>query len=408
MTVLSNTSLAKNWLDNFKAEDQQIAALLLDRLMLVGASEFTSKIIQQLDQIKRDRGTRDPSLALYAEREIDKRDYAILPFFPGTERGRATGDGIPPVTVHPKTQDVGSEGIIATLISKYCKVPDNHALSHPGPDLLRKSKVRTVVIVTDFVGSGGRLREMLDAFSLVASVQSWRSYGLLDFHVVCYSGTDCGLENVRSHSLCPTVSSYIACPVIDEAFSGQQLGAIKLLCKTYPGKHSRSPFGFNDTGSLIAFSHGIPNNAPAVLHSKAGGWKPLFPGRSTVSSEIDKISDSNALLVQNSKRVLRIRKARDLLSHSEGENWTHAMLVLEAIRRGARTSTKLSALTQIPIDQVEKIVELAKLAGWVSPKQSLTRLGQRELRGIKMQYSVDKKFAFPESQLYFPSQLRSL
>ena len=375
--------------------------------MLVGASEFHSGIVEQLKQIKGECPTGKPCLALYAEREIDKLNRNVLPFFPGTDKGRATGDGIPPVQVNPKKQDVGSEGIVSALISKYCKVPENHAMSHPGPDSLRENHVRKIVIVTDFVGSGRRVREMLDAFALVASIQSWRSYGLIQFHVVCYSGTEQGLEVLRRHHLRPKVSSYIACPVIDEAFRGSELGSVRLLCEKYPGKRSRYPFGFKDTGSLIAFSHGIPNNAPAVLHSSAGDWKPLFPHRSTVSSEIDKIADSNEMLVRNSERVLGIREARKVLSDSEGEIWVHAMLVLDAIQSGARTITKLSALTQIPTSHVNKVIELAKTAGWVTPKQSLTRLGQREIRGLKKYYLMDKKIVFPERKLYFPKQLRA-
>ncbi len=407
MAALSRTSLSQTWLSNFPLKDLDTASLLLDRILLVGASEFTSAIIKQLNRIERECLNEKPCLALYAEREVEKHNHVAMPFFPETDKGRATGDGIPPVSVDPKKQDVGSEGIVAALISKYCKVPVHHAISHPGPDALRQNQARKIVIVTDFVGSGRRVGEMLDAFALVASIQSWRSYGLLDFHVVCYSGTEWGLRDVQRHSLRPKVSFHIACPVINEAFSGSELGAIKLLCKTYPGKRSRYPFGFNETGSLIAFSHGIPNNAPAILHSHAGGWKPLFPGRSTASSEIDRIADSSEMLAKNSERVLGVRAARKVLSDSEGDLWTHAMLVLDAIRSGAKTPTKVSALTQIPIDRVEEVISLSQTAGWVTPKQTLTRMGRREIRGIRRYDLLDEEIAFPESHLYFPSQLRA-
>ena len=83
------------------------------------------------------------------------------------------------------------------------------------------------------------------------------------------------------------------------------------------------------------------------------------------------------------------------------------MLVLEAIRRGARTPTKVSALTQISIDRVEEVIALSQTAGWVTPKQTLTRMGRRELRAIGMYDLIDEEVAFPESQLYFPRQLRA-
>lgn len=101
MTALSETSFAQDWLNNFEPKDQESAALLLDRIMLVGASEFHSGIVEQLKQIKGECPTGKPCLALYAEREIDKLNRNVLPFFPGTDKGRATGDGIPPVQVNP-------------------------------------------------------------------------------------------------------------------------------------------------------------------------------------------------------------------------------------------------------------------------------------------------------------------
>lgn len=407
MSSLSSSLLAKGWLTNFAPTDQVTAKLLLDRLMLVSASDFNLGLVKQLDRL-RDRCAADQEcIALYAEREMEKERGLVLPFFPGSQTGRAVGDSIQPVQVNPKKPDVGSEGIIAALISKYCKSSGNLVLSHPGPNTLRQNRVRTIAIVTDFIGSGRRISEMLDAFGEVASVQSWMSYGLLEFYVLTYSGTENGMSRVRWHRLRPKVSSYIACPVIDEAFRGSELGAINLLCKTYPKKKNRFPFGFNNTGSLIAFSHGIPNNAPALFHSRAGGWKPLFEGRSTLASKLDAIATTGELLEKNSERVLGIRDAKRVLSEEEGGLWVESMLVLDAISRGARTTTKLSALTQVPIARVDEILALAVRAGWATPRNSLTRLGRREIRTARLFGQVEEEVAFPKTELYFPSQLRA-
>mgnify|MGYP003633666718 CR=1 FL=1 len=407
MSTLTDTTFAKAWLKNFALDDRETAILLLDRLMLVGASTFKSGLIALLDAVPRTKGREQPHIAIYAEREVAKTDHTVKPFFPGSATGRAVGDGIPPVDVDPSKQDVGSEGEIAALISKYCKLPDRLAVSHPGPDLLRTNQVKSIVIVTDFIGSGRRIGEMLDAFARVASIQSWISYGLLDFHVVCYSGTEYGVWSVERHSLRPIVSSHIACPVVEEAFHGSELGAVKLLCKSYPKPRNRFPFGFNNTGSLIAFSHGIPNNAPALFHSTAGGWKPLFAGRSTLASGLDLIASDNELIAQNSERVLKLRNARRVLRDSEGEEWTQSMLVLDAINRGGRTVTKLSALSQLPISVVKEMIALLKIAGWVTSQTRLTRLGRRELQSARRMGLVNDDIVFPVSGPYFPTQLRA-
>lgn len=405
MSLLSESDYGQEWLKNFDLSDRKTASLLIDRLMLVGSSEFTSAIVKQLETISVKAGKDKEMIALFAEREVEKHNHEIMTFFPGSKSGRAVGAGIQPVKVDPQKQDVGSEGILAALITKFCKSYPNIAMSHPGPDSLRKSKVRKIVIVTDFIGSGGRLYEMLDAFAKVATLQSWRSYHLISFHVVCYSATEFGMKTLLHHPLRPKIHSHVACPVIDEAFEGADLGAVKLLCKRYP-KKSKFPFGFMGTGSLIAFSHGIPNNAPQILHSSAKGWKPLFEGRSTFAADIDSIADSTDLIIKNSEKTLKTRNARKLLEDDESELWVHTMLVLYGVRRGLRTASKLSARTQIPLSSVEKVLNLACEAKWLTSKNSLTALGRRELKGLKWRDLPENVLALGKSNLYFPTQLR--
>lgn len=405
MALLSTTQHGIEWLKNFDADDRVAASLLIDNLMLVGASEFASKINTHLKTLVEQANDAGQMLAFYAESEVNKDEKKnILPFFPDSENGRAIGDGIPPVTVDPGTQDVGSEGIVATLITKFCKANSKACLSHPGPDALRKNKIRKIVIVTDFIGSGRRLYEMLEAFAKVATIQSWVSYHLISFHIVCYSATETGLGFLKSHSLRPDVSVHISCPVIDEAFEGEELGAIKLLCRKYPDRKSGFPFGFNNTGSLIAFSHGIPNNAPYILHGSQKGWKPLFQNRSTADADIDEFADSSDVLVRNSEKTLKIRNARSTLLKSEGELWLHTMLVLKAIQKKVRTAPKLSARLQLPLERVEEILKLASEAKWLTPKNSLTVLGRKELKWSRLPKEV---LVIEGSNLYFPTQLRA-
>lgn len=406
LAFLSTSPHGEEWLKNFDSADQEVASLLIDNLMLVGASEFASQINRQLAIITGQANTENQIIALFSEREIKNKNNDIPPFFPNSETGRAVGKGVQPVEVDLNKQDVGSEGIVAALITKCCKANWKACISHPGPDTLRENKVRKIVFVTDFIGSGRRLYEMLDAFEKVATIQSWVSYHLISFHVVCYSATELGLETLKRHPLRPEVSLHIFCPVIDEAFQGSELGAIKLLCQKYP-KKSNSPFGFRETGSLIAFSHGIPNNAPYILHSSAKKWKPLFEGRSTINADIDAIVDSADMLVQNSKKILKIRNARKLLTESESELWVYTMLILNEVKNGVKTVSKLSARTQLPLLCVEKVLELASEAKWLTPTNSLTVLGRRELKWSKYHRISDIPLVLDNKSLYFPTQLRA-
>ena len=246
---------------------------------------------------------------------------------------------------------------------------------------------------------------MLDAFAKVATIQSWRSYGLIRFEVVCYSAADYGAKAVAGHRLRPTITMYAACPVVDEAFKGAELNAIKQLCEKYP-KGSKWPMGFNATGSLIAFSHGIPNNAPQIFHSSRNGWNPLFRGRSTLMSDLDQVADTSDHVVQQSAEVLGIRNAREILRESRGELWTHTMLVLHAVRSGLHSRDNISARTRLPTARVTEIIELATTAGWLSSACRLTSLGRRELRWQAI-WKPNISLARQNDDLYFPTQLRA-
>jgi len=404
MVQLSETTYGQEWLTNFPIIDQEAAKLLMNKLLLIGSSDFSLAINTLLKANYIDSCSE--KISLYAEREVDDCNNEIPPFFPDSEKGKASGEGIQPVEVDIEKQDVGSEGILAALITKFCKSYSNSAFSHLGPDNLRENKIRKIVIVTDFIGSGKRVHDMLTAFSKVASLQSWKSYHFLTFEVICFSATEYGLSTVSRHPLKPSVHYHMACPTIDEIFSGKELGAVNMLCKKYP-PNSQSPFGFRNTGSLIVFAHGIPNNAPDILHDSANGWKPIFKGRSTIIANIDAIADSKVNIEKTSNETLKIRNAQRLLNDRDSELWLHTMLILKNIQKGHKKIERLSGKTHLPNSTVEEILKLSKEAKWITPKNTLTALGRRELKWIRWSSLFKNMVAKGQNELYFPNELRA-
>ena len=180
---ISATTQGARWLARFPDGEASIARDLIDEVLLVSRDGFTSGLRGILDNLCNHRTSNGKHrtqlpLALYAEREVVKEDSKILPFFPNSERGRALGGGVPPIVTDPLHQEVGSEGIVANFITDFCRSQGPHvALNHPGPDELRSGKARTIVVVTDFIGSGKRIFEMLEAFRYVATLRSWHHTG---------------------------------------------------------------------------------------------------------------------------------------------------------------------------------------------------------------------------------------
>ncbi|WP_390582875.1 hypothetical protein [Erythrobacter sp. MTPC3] len=414
---ISQTEFARTWLEQFSSCDRKTAALLADAVMLVSHDALYRGLRGLLDEIlaEGDASQVERPLALYAERAVKTQktisdhgwEYIeVAPFFPGTEEGRATGPGVPPVIVDPDDQELGSEGAIANFITSYRRLHRDLVLSHPGPDNLREARARTIMIVTDFIGSGKRVWEMIEAFWQVASIRSWHSYGVIKFAVVAYSGTEIGLDLVQSHSASPDVRIVHACPTLSSAFEGNERVEIERLCRAFPKRHS-SPLGYGFAGALIAFGHGMPNNAPPILHSRRRGWRPLFVNRSSLAANEQFPADNADKLAEQARSVLRIRTAQKFLDDPTKRRWVETMLVLTALIKGARSATAVSAKTRLPLATVEEILIFTRVSHWTTPRRTLTALGHRELRRLKSRRARTVVLPSGDQPYYYPTQLRA-
>jgi hypothetical protein len=270
---------------------------------------------------------------------------------------------------------------------------------------MREGRVWPVVIVSDFIGSGKRVWEMLESLSKVATLQSWRSYHRIEFHVVAYSGTAAGMKWVSSNRLKPEIHIVAGCPSIFDAFETAGRKAVLDLCRRYPPRHRR-PFGFHGIGSLIAFAHGMPNNCPSIFHSSKGGWVPLFPRRGTASAEYQFPSDTDEAVPERARNLLKISKMRRKLDDEEGHLWVQTMLVLKALELGSRTVTSISAKARVPLKEVRTILGFIKLAGWTTDRLRLTKLGRLELLRLHRRRKSSPILPTDDVPFYYPAQLR--
>ena len=407
MSRLSNAAFAQEWLDGFdNPADRATASALINEILLVSGEMLVHELRRLVELILTERDDPERPIALYAERAVPKRDKVVLPFFPDTGAGRATGAGIPPIVIDPEDQEVGSEGLIANLITTLVRRHGGDVLSHPGPDRLRSDRARQIVIVTDFIGSGKRVWEMLEAFRAVATLRSWRSYDLLSFVVIAYAGTEDGLRVVRSSRLKPQILTVTGCPTLWNTFAGAQLSNVIALCRRFPRRH-RHPSGFQNGGALIAFAHGLPNNAPPILWSERNGWSPLFPRRSTVGGSRAFHSGATEALAERASRLLRIRTAASLLDSSRGTRWVTTLMVLAALEAGSRTAQAASARTGLSLSRIEEILGYTQVAHWTSRHNALTRLGRQELARLRRRRRRAPVLPKTGAPFYYPTQLRA-
>lgn len=397
--------MAREWLKRFAEQEREMAAKLLDEVLFVGADEFKRSMTALLTQIMNERPADRP-VAIYAEREVSWEATSIAPIFSGARTGKAMGDGPPPILFDPKEPEVGSEGLIATLITSFQRLHQDDVLNHPGPELMRDRRVGPIIILTDFIGSGHRVHEMLEAFRAVASLRSWRSYGYVSFYVVAYSGTKEGIAFVSSNRLRPKVVTSAGCPTLRNAFQRNIRHSVYALCRKYP-PGNYYPFGYRNSGALIVFEHGVPDNVPPILHEGWDSWYPLFPGRSSIGADVAFPQSNRQELEKRVETMLRIQAATLYISDTRGRRWIKTMLVLTAIEQGARSVAEISAKTHLPIKRVSEFVDLTKVVNWTTDRNTLTQLGRAELQRLRQRRSRTPVLPKQGKPFYYPGQLRA-
>lgn len=403
------------WLSQFAPAEQEPMRAMLRAMKLVSADEFKDElkglILRRID-------SDAVPVGLYAERELKKRSGVVHRLFHETKTRHRRAYGIGPGAVEPKfryNQEVGSEGIVAQLISEVCKECRKVAFSHPGPDKIRKKCIRRFIVITDFIGSGSRVREYLDAAWKVRSVRSWwstRKRKGMSLEVIAYSATQRGLENVKAHPSSPVVSQVIACPTVSSITPARTRDAIISACRVRDptGVPSESSLGFKGVGALVAFSHGAPNNVPKVLIERRKGWLPLFPERIT-SATFRGASDGlrteweirAALIALRQKRIA----ASPLLSTIAHKN-RKELLLLASLGCSPRSDTVLSVRSGLTIFEIQSLLDGARKNGWIDQKRRLTDAGQAQLRYIR-RFHLAGRPPLPKVDCYgyHPTQLRA-
>jgi hypothetical protein len=377
-------------------------------MTLVSHSEFLERLRALV--IQRAEDVNGP-IALYAEREIRKDRGTPNRLFKEDRNRRAHGDGPEPVKpTKSYDPDVGSEGIIAWMITELCREQPTRFLNHPGPDRLRRKRARAFFLLTDFIGSGGRALAYLEAAWRVASVRSWWSLNIFGFHVVSYSGTAAGLALVAKHHSKPSIRYVIPCPTIDSEFDGHLQHRICDLCRRYdPVDHDPvEALGYKGGGALIAFAHSCPNNAPRILHKKDRRWRPLFPGRVTAMSRGffgDRRDDASLL-----DRLMRLRErhlATGKWLPQTSREGRAMILLLAALRRGPRLDEALARKTGFTIPEVSALLDRALDWGWVAPNRRLTDAGLGQLIQARKLQHLSYTLPVEPDKPYYPGSLRA-
>jgi len=141
---------------------------------------------------------------------------------------------------------------------------------------MRAQRMKNVVLVEDFIGTGRRmgsyLRDVMDS-----TLKSWISYKWTKLWIVCYGGLEAGVRNVlhKGYGLDDDGCGSRRWPSGRVNFfppHGEILQEIRGTDVALA-----MPYGFGNGAVGMIFEHSCPNNAPVVLWSEGPKFTPLFP-----------------------------------------------------------------------------------------------------------------------------------
>lgn len=411
------------WLRQFALRDQKLAADLLEVFCFVSRDEFATGLRERvLHEARRINGP----IALYAERELGHRLGVPHRLFKESQGKLKRAYGLGPQPVKPiraYQPEVGSEGIVAQLITDLCRQLPKRFLNHPGPDRIRETRARAFWVLTDLVGSGNRAYDYLSAAWKVRSVRSWSSGGFLRFGVIAYAMTQSGQSRISRHPCKPLTSCVQPCPTIFSAFSGSAANAYVRLCDRYDPVSPRPEtfkvedyLGYGGVGALIAFAHGAPNNSPRIFHktSKRGnGWTPLFPAR--VTTGLPPTGFGRSLRPETISARLNALGNKALAKSPVARNASIEVkkryLVLAALSRRQRGDITLAIKTGLSIYEVGHVCDELERFGWIGPRRVLTDAGLGELRHLRRTAGEKQQRANLKAEVeklpYYPTLLRA-
>ncbi|MEV0660073.1 hypothetical protein ACIBI3_02640 [Actinomadura luteofluorescens] len=396
MSVIDTAEYAE-WLTNFPLQYQPTAELLVNALHYLDESTFRSELTEQLVSDLTSGAIMPPAL--------------IVPVRTGSEMGHKGGQrAVIFENVWPhnaiSADRPGSEALCANIIRNLQKGRASDLGLVPVPrtlEDLRVRRVRSLVLAGDYAGSGSQVIEAAKIWTRNPTIRSWRSYGLVDIHVVVHSAAGVAVEAVNRAADIDCFSMVRIAPDFDSAeWTAEQRVDVELLCAKFARHRDRGSLGWNGSAGLFIMQHTTPNNLPEILWQTKGGvserrdgWYPLFPNRRLPESL------TAAFAARNEKMSDRPVGERAGLGKIIGPALSP---VLFALRRGLRTPEQISAFSDISLADSKRMLEDLVSGGYADRRGYLTDQGIRLLESGVQRMSRFRLDGSDEN--YYPQRLR--
>lgn len=410
------------WLSQFShsPDDKIVAQTLLNACYSIGSKHFTDDLSFMINNIFR----MTDKVAFFVERELKKnkgtpqRMYKIRKIkVPGKRRYKRQSYGAALQAVYSKrltSQGIGSEGVIANFLTKKIQYNRyrNRFFLQPTIEEIRKQKINNIVIVSDLIGTGQRIIDMIESLWKSETIKSWHSLKFVKISILCYACTEKAEIEIAKHNAGVKVFKIISCPTIDSEFNSQTRDEIVELCQKY-GSYSDRPLGYQDSGILMSFAHSIPNNCPAILGESFSNsqktWNRLF----RVPYQFGGQTKSKNQLYDDIEKNIYIRLDYEYMPNVLKEigyntSLRKAIVMIFLLDKGVRNEMDLIAFTKAPLDMISSMIKNAKEYDFIKSKGfQLKSQGKKHVQALKKKEFSYKKMVESNQPFYYPQSLRA-
>ncbi len=379
---LSEHQLGIAWLRQFNPLEVHVARLFLDSLKLVSLDECEAGISKMVAAIYL---SSEGSIGLFT---IDKKiiDPASAP---------------------------GSEDRLGHLMSNLRRQFSDRILLRPTVDEMHERKVKHIIFMDDFIGSGQRF---LDFWSVWASktVKSWLSNSTCKLWLAGYAIHESGIGKIQKRIT--YVDDKRICFEIRLRNDHQYWPeAVRKFCEKNGERtfFKQWPLGYGDFMCPLVFQHGCPDNCPAILWSNGLDFRALFPQRGiphTLYTCFNSANDDGRgpeLLWNAGQFALALALIDDMVKGKRGQEYISILTVLGLLLRGVSVQN-LPLFMTLERSRLEALLKQAGQLGLVTRGLQVTEFGKDLVARSKKTFLTPerKPVTSTHQRLYFPRQFQ--
>jgi hypothetical protein len=383
----SQTASGKAWLGNFEDADLPAASILLDSIRFLTLSKLREGLYSHLEELVGSGALETPAV-VFPERSLS--DFGLSAEQSKSAAAYRDFDPGGPIAVTPGSEAFVGMALRDLLSAERGRRDSSWIAPSAGLEEMRRQRCRSLVLVTDYMGTGNQVLKLVQALGRNRTIRSWLSFNWIQIHVVAFAASPEAIRRVRKDKDVSSASTVEAAPTFETApWEPEVREAIVELCELKCGVNPRWALGFDESGGLFVTERGAPNNLPAVFWQDPRGWVPLFESRIVPVEFARQVGDYRDVepLPEFAERLGQLRLGRNQRLSYMRKTSRSLLKALILLGDGRRDIATLAAELGGDLAEAESLVGFLEQMQWVDSAGAITALGREEIaanrRGLR-------------------------